>query len=89
MRCYCLVEPRFDNKVAISFPDIDVDVSWPIDSLPFDRFDAGHATPADQSPNQQLVDELTSFVPAGSHNAVHGIQAFLYLYLRLSQQTAR
>lgn len=91
LRCYCLVEHRSDGKVSLTMPDVgpagsagEAAATWDIADLPWNRVERG--TRIESLPDPEMVALLAArFVKAEKLSAAQAAQAFLYLYMSLSQ----
>jgi hypothetical protein len=87
LRCYCLAESRRDGKISLVLPDFDFTSTWDIEWLPWDQVTPSAKAPRPEStPDQSLLDVLAQkFVKGAKPSIVQAEQAFLYLYMHLSE----
>lgn len=87
LRCYCLAEARRDGKLSLNLPDIAFEATWEIDDLPWDLVEPSSKAPrADSVPDAELLALFADkYVDKVQPAAVQAAQAFLYLYMNLSE----
>jgi len=81
LRCYCLTEARSDEILTLHLSDFDLSHDWNLSDLPLDH--EFTSTP-DEQPDEALLARIEPFVHGLDKRAVHAVQAFLYLYIRLA-----
>ncbi|SCZ87567.1 BZ3500_MvSof-1268-A1-R1_Chr2-2g05033 [Microbotryum saponariae] len=88
LRCYAHVESRHDGKVALNLPDFDFTSTWDIATLPWDQVEASAKAPRPEStPDAALLYLLADkIVQSREPKVAQSEQAFLYLYMHLSEQ---
>lgn len=84
LRCYCMTEPRHDDKISLSLPDLDLEHEWDLDSLPWSSVPPFTREP-ETSLDPNLMQAIEGVVRSDKVINVHAAQAFLYLYLRLTK----
>jgi hypothetical protein len=72
-------------------PDMRLEQTWDLDSLPFDRAEAHGYSKPERSPEPELLRLLgEKFISSTTSKAnAHAALTFLYLYLRLSRPGRR
>lgn len=81
LRCYGVLSPRSDDKVALEAPNFDFDGEWDIRSLPWELLPRN----CDQSPPTELDGPLLQAIETAAGGSTRACSAaataFLYLYM--------
>ena len=87
LRCYAHTAARADRKVSLHLPDLGFSHEWEIEALPWDSASPSAKAPAhDAIPDASLSAKLAGLAPGAQAQALVSVQAFLYLYVSLSEK---
>lgn len=84
LRCYGVLSPRNDGKVAIQAPDLEAECEWDISQLPWDAVPAGAGgSKAPTDLDETLLKRIEDIVAEGhpSSTGFRGSVAWLYMYM--------
>lgn len=88
LRCYCLLEPRYDGRLSLALPDLNIEHSWALDELPWDALPASvQAGDAPIDLDAKLLRRIVHAVEATQGGLTESDRshasciAFLYLYM--------
>ena len=86
MRCYSVLSPRSDSKIALEAPDLDCEAEWDISALPWNLLplhpkEGRHA--ADKELDVVLLQAIESHASAfeGDKRGIAAQCALLYVYM--------
>lgn len=88
LRCYCLLEPRYDGRLSLALPDLNIEHSWALEELPWDALPASaQAGDAPIDLDAKLLRRIVHAVEATQGGLTESDRshasciAFLYLYM--------
>jgi hypothetical protein len=88
LRCFAVLSPRSDSKIALEFPYINLETEWDISSLPWSLLPVGTQSgkrEADTELDQALIQGIEGVANAelGGKHGFAAQLAFLYLYMTI------
>ncbi|ORX34655.1 cystathionine beta-lyase [Kockovaella imperatae] len=89
LRCFGVLSPRSDSKVALEVPDLNVEAEWDISALPWNLLPVhidGSRRVADKELDPPLLAAIESLITSNdvANPAIGSQLAFLYLYMVIS-----
>lgn len=86
LRCYGVLSPRTDAKVAIRAPDLEADHAWGIASLPWDQVPSKQGDAPAEALDPVLLAAIERLVSLDrpSKTGFSASVAFLYVYMTMA-----
>ena len=86
LRCFAVLSPRADGKVALEVPDVGAEMEWDIASLPWNLLPLRNQKPksqVDKDLDPELLRAIEGIADNGhrSKRELGSAVAFLYLYM--------